>query len=272
MDAVTVACLQMRHGPTLEGNLATADRMLRQAEAAGADVAVLPEYWYLPMAGEVRANGVDPIFEEVRAWTLDRSRGSRMLLAANAPLREGGKTYNAVILAARGATVGVQRKIHPMPLEQTWGVAAATEPQVFEWNGLRVGVLVCADVLHPENARVLALKGARIALNPVLSPYRHPDPWKQAREAMMVARCYDNGFYLAKAGGFGAPKGGEIVGRSLVCGPTGVLARYDDERAEKIVAASLALAELEEFRKRHLALPRRNPAAYAELMRTSVEG
>lgn len=256
----------MRHGASFKDNLERAAAWLDRASAACVDVAVLPEYWYLPM-GEKRENGASPEFEEAREFLVEQSRRNGMLVAGNAPVRDGQKVSNAVVLVSEGREVGLQKKVHPMPLEETWGIAPDDRTDVFEWHSLRVGVLVCADVLHPETARILGVKGAEVVLNPVLSPFKTPDPTKAAREAMMVARCYDNGYYLAKAGGFGKPAGAEVVGRSMICGPEGVLARYADERNEELLTATLSLASLREFRKRHLALPRRRPEAYADLLK-----
>ncbi|HLF24683.1 MAG TPA: hypothetical protein VI565_12240, partial [Burkholderiales bacterium] len=67
-------------------------------------------------------------------------------------------------------------------------------------------------------------------------------------------------------GGYGEPVVGDIVGRSLVCGPTGVLAKYAAERGEEIVRATVDLVYLAEFRKRHLAMGRRRPDVYRDAL------
>lgn len=52
MDSVRVAVLQMVSGDQLDHNLAQAEALLRQAAAEGAELALLPEYFYLMPADE----------------------------------------------------------------------------------------------------------------------------------------------------------------------------------------------------------------------------
>ena len=47
MDSLRVAVLQMVSGDDLDHNLTQAEALLRQAAAEGAELALLPEYFYL---------------------------------------------------------------------------------------------------------------------------------------------------------------------------------------------------------------------------------
>ena len=253
MDILRVAALQMPHGPTLEGNLAKARSMVAQAREAGATLALLPEYWFATFAGPVEP-------APLRAFFADASRD--IIVAGN--LIEGGR--NLGVVYERGAPLLEQPKIHPMPREAANGIVGGETWRVAPVAGVPTGMLVCADVLYPEAARIVQLLGAQLLLNPVMSPYREADDTKEARDAIFVARAYDAGAFLVKAGGFrrGEPA---VAGRSLVTAPWGVLARYQNELAEEVLVVDLDLARLDRFRRHQATFPARRPSTYQELVR-----
>src|SRR5439155_21630666 len=137
-----------------------------------------------------------------------------------------GKLRNVGVVYDRGAVALEQLKIHPMPREAAAGVVGGDGLRAATVLGRPTGMLVCADVLYPEAARVLSLQGAEVLLNPVMSPYREVDNTKAARDAIFIARAYDSGPFVLKAGGFRRPdaNGSGIAGRSLVAAAWGILA------------------------------------------------
>lgn len=269
-----VAVVQSLHRDSVEANLDAARRHLADAAAKGAEVALLPEYWFLPPredpAAEVRGAALrEP---EFLAFLAEQSRATGMAVAANTLAASGDRLLNVLRVADAGRVAWTQPKIHPMPGEAAWGVAGGPKLVVHALRGVPAGGLVCADVLYPEAARLLALQGAEIVLNPVLSRLRTPDPTKDAREAVFVARAWDGACFVLKASGC-LP--GRIAGRSLVAAPWGLLARYRDEAAEEVLVADLDLAALRAFRKEQRGLEERRPDAYGALVdapRTNPEG
>lgn len=266
-DQVRAALLQMHLQPTLPQAEAKALTMARAAAAGGAALALLPEYWFMPTGGE-RPRGTDERFQGLREVLQRISREAGLALAGNAPERADGAVWNTLYVFDRGAPALQQRKVHPMPTEEGWGMAAARELTTAPWRGARLGGLVCADVLHPEAARILALQGAEVVLNPVMSWLKPDDRTKEARKAMFVARAYDNACFVLKAGSVGRTSlESQLVGRSMATAPWGIVAEAKDELAEEIVFADLDLARLREERKRSLSLGRRHPEAYGPLTR-----
>jgi predicted amidohydrolase len=263
--AVRVACVQMRLQPSVPDAQRHALELTRQAAAQGAQLVLLPEYWFIPDSGE-RLAGMDARFDGLAAWVQQASGEAGVLLAANAPVRSGGKLWNQLLLCDHGAVLGSQNKVHPMPTEERWGMSAAEQLASFAWGPTRLGGLVCADVLHPEAARILALQGAEVLLNPVMSFHKPRDDTKEARRAMFLARAYDNACFVLKAGSVAERARTKLVGRSLVASPWGMLAEARDELGEEVLLADLDLERLREERKRSLSLDRRNPKAYGALV------
>lgn len=263
-----VAVVQSRHEAASDANLAAARRHVADAAARGAEVVLLPEYWFLPHAGDgppttetVRqAAAREPEVLELLA-SLSAEHG--VAVAANSLRATGSGLRNVLRVADGGRVAWSQPKVHPMPGEAAWGVVGGPKLEVHTLRGVPAGGLVCADVLYPEAARVLAIRGAEIVLNPVLSRFRTPDPTKAAREAVYVARAWDGACFVLKASGF-LP--GKIAGRSLVAAPWGLVARYRDEAAEEVIVADLDLDALRAFRKEQRGFEDRRPDAYRGLV------
>ncbi|MCA1813845.1 MAG: carbon-nitrogen hydrolase family protein [Halobacteriales archaeon] len=261
MDALRVACVQMRLGRSVAEGEQAALRWLGRAKDAGARLALLPEYWFLP-EGE-RLDALDARFDGLDGWLQRASKELGMTVAANAPVRDGG-LWNRLLVYDDGRLVGQQDKVHPMPTEERWGVQAAQRIAALPWD-VKLGGLVCADVLHPEQARLLALQGAELLLNPVMSFRRRNDDTREARRAMFLARAYDNACFVLKAGSIAEDGPAKLAGRSLIAAPWGMLAEAPRDDAEELLLADLDLPRLREERKRSLSLDRRNPKAYAAL-------
>lgn len=266
MTVLRAACLQMRLAPTLEQAREHATAMARDARARGGELALLPEYWFLPPTDKA-IEGVPERFAGVRDLLPGMAREAGLTLAANALVREDGKLWNTMFVHDdQGQERGAQRKLHPMPTEVRWGVQAGDGLEVVPWGPTRLGGLVCADVLHPEAARILALRGAEVLLNPVMSYWKPNDATKEARRAMFVARAYDNACFVLKAGSIGDAGRAKLVGRSIITAPWGVLAEAKDELGEEVVLADLDLVRVREERRRSLSFPYRRPEAYAALL------
>lgn len=273
MDTLRACVVQMAHGDTLEDNLRHARALLAEARDGGARLALLPEYFFSVPGGSPTESA--PWAAALRGFFEETSRDLGLLVAGNLIERQGERVWNLGVAYEGGRAVLEQPKVHPMPREAASGVSAGERLRAQQAGGHPMGMLVCADILYPEAARVLALQGAEILLNPVMSPYREEDSGKSAREAIFVARAYDSGAFVLKAGGFrrpGSATGGPlgppraIAGRSLVAAPWGILARYRDDFTEELLFADLDFARLRQFRKAQLEFPARQPAAYRDLL------
>lgn len=256
-----VAAIQMPHGASLMENLATARAMAAAAAEAGARLALLPEYFFATFQG---APTRETHAVEVHEMLREASRDLGIVLAGN--LIE--PPHNVGVVYASGHLALEQRKVHPMPREAASGIEGGLALKAADVAGHKMGMLVCADILYPEAARVLALQTADILLNPVMSPWRDEDDGREARVAMYVARAYDAGAFVVKAAGYRRPagEGPAIAGRSLVTAPWGVLARAKDDFGEEILFADLDFDRLARFREKQALFPARRPEAYKDLL------
>lgn len=265
MDRLRAALVQMPHGASLDANLQQARACLEDARAAGAGLAVLPEYFFaaFPGAPPDAAEGA----VRIRDALARASRDLGLAVAANVIERRDGALWNLGVVYEAGVLVLEQPKIHPMPREAASGVAGGPSLRAGKVAGRPMGMLVCADILYPEAARVVALQGAQVLLNPVMSPWREEDDTLGSRDAIFVARAYDSGAFVLKAGGFRRADAPPVVaGRSLVAAPWGLLAKAKGEFAEEVVVADLDFGRLTRFREHQARFPARRPEAYGGLL------
>lgn len=256
----------MAHGDTLDDNLARAREMTRRAAQEGARIVVLPEYFFSPFDGRGPPAAAQHA-RAIRDALATTSRELHVALAGNVLEAAGAGFQNVGVVYDDGRLALEQAKVHPMPREAASGVEPGGPLHAARAAGHAVGMLVCADILYPEAARILQLAGAEILLNPVMSPYREDDPTKDARDALFVARAWDSGAFVLKAGGHrrrATPP--QVAGRSLIAAPWGMLARYRDDFADELVMADLDFGKLRRHREAQATFPARRPSAYRALV------
>lgn len=263
----------MRHGETLDDNLSRARDAIRAAADEGARLVLLPEYFFATFGAPDAAAGPRasaPHAPRIRALLADASRAHGVVVAANLIEERAGALANVGVAYEDGRETMRQEKLHAMPREAAAGVTGGAALHAANLLGRRAGMLVCADILFPEAVQVLALQGADILLNPVMSPWREADEGREARVALYVARAYDARAFVLKAAGHRRPDpsrpGPAIAGRSLVTAPWGVLARARDDFEDELLITDLDHARLAAFRAHQAGFPARRPDAYTGLL------
>ncbi len=152
------------HAGDFEANLATVCEGLATAADIGVAVMSFPESF---LAGYWR----DEAKCRANAWTIDGPEIAHVLeTTAQFPTMfmvgfnelHGDDLYNTVLLAERGELVGTYSKVFPCIAYFKPG----RETPVFEKDGVKFGIIICADGGYIDPARVLALKGAQIIFAP----------------------------------------------------------------------------------------------------------
>ncbi len=175
MRKLTVAAIQMSCTRDVAENLATAERLVRDAAKSGAKLILLPEllerqyfcqerrYDYYAYAKPTAEN------DAVRHF-LPITRELGVTLPVSFFERDGNVLYNTVAMLDCGKLLGIYRKTH-IPddhfyQEKFYFTPGNTGFRVFETSVGRVGVGICWDQWFPETARCLAINGAEILLYP----------------------------------------------------------------------------------------------------------
>jgi deaminated glutathione amidase len=252
-----VAVCQLNSRDQRDHNLVVARDLLERAAAAGADLAVLPEYVdYLgPGDGAPKPEGADG---EFAAFFAAAARELGIWVHAGS-FHEAGpderRTYNtSLVFSPDGDLVTSYRKIHLYDVEiagrvsyqESRSVAAGDQTVVAEIAGVRTGLSICYDLRFPELYRRLAVDGdARVLVVPAaFMLHTGRDHW----EVLLRARAIENQCFVVAAGQIGDHEPGRTCfGRSMIIDPWGtVLAQAPDTVG--IVTADLDLERLEQIR------------------------
>jgi predicted amidohydrolase len=253
-----VAACQVNSRADRGANLATAVELLERAAAAGADIAVLPEYVdYLgPADGEPKPELVDGEFAGVFA---DVARRLRMWVVAGSFHEVGpddGHTFNTTLVFDRtGSRAATYRKIHLFDIDlagrpevsyrESRRVAPGAEVVTLDVEGVRFGLSICYDLRFPELYRRLAIAGAQVLVVPAaFTTHTGRDHW----EVLLRARAIESQCYVVAAGQSGDHDGGRsCFGHSMVVDPWGtVVAQAVD--GVGLVVAELSMERVERIR------------------------
>ncbi len=219
-----------------KSNMEKIKRHLITAKSMGANIAVLPslfnvgpifEYYKSRRLEKAVKNGAEripgPVSEYLVALAIDLGM---FILGGPILERAGPKVFlSSIAISPRGIMLGKFRKMVKEPLDSH--VTAGKKPAILE-IGRPIGILAEGELLYPEIARTLAVKGATcmIALPRISNRYRNIDK-------VATTRSMENGVPVVMVGGAAETQGRIIASiPSLVAMPNGdveVLAEEDED-------------------------------------------
>ena len=184
----------------LSGNVARILQYAEQAERQGARLLLTPELGlcgYPPEDLLLRAG-----FYEACAQALGElaAKLPDIAVVVGHPLERGGKRYNAASLL-RGGRIAATYLKHDLPnytvFDEERYFDHGTEPCVFELDGIRFGLNICADVWEPEAALQARDAGAQVLLVPNASPYAREK--QESRYEVISDRIAETGMAVVYA-------------------------------------------------------------------------
>ncbi len=263
--------VQLNSTEDIDRNLASADRLVREAAALGAELVVLPEKWSVLGRPEQMEAAAEALDGRCIGWAraIAAELGIDLVAGSIVERREGqAKTSNTSVHIDRaGAVRAVYRKIHMFDVEVD-GVRYAESEREQPGDevvisdladGTRLGMSICYDIRFSELYRTLVDGGAEVL--PVPSAFTLAttrDHW----EVLLRARAIESQCFVVAANQIGtSPPGNRSGGRSLIVDPWGlVLATAPD--AETVIVADLDPAAQRDIRTRLPALRHRRPEVY----------
>lgn len=199
-----LACCQMPLTADKETNLNTAEKMIRTAAENGAGMVLLPEMYICPYAGSDFLTAAEPADgpANTRMSALAGELGIT-LFAGSIPEMEDGHIYNSCfVFGPDGSLLGRHRKVHLFDVDVKGGISfkesnvltAGDSITVVETPFGPVGVAVCFDIRFPEQFRIMAEHGAKLAVLPAaFNMTTGPMHWELA----LRSRAVDNQCYIA---------------------------------------------------------------------------
>ncbi|WP_036960334.1 carbon-nitrogen hydrolase family protein [Pseudoclavibacter soli] len=256
--ALTVAAGQFAPGADKVENLRLITMYVQEAADRGARLIVFPEYasYFSGRLGEDYVNNAEPLdgpFVQALAGLAERY--NLTIVAGMLEQVDNERRFSNTIVAVspQGQIVAEYRKVHLFDAfghrESQWVVPGPlVDPQIFDIDGLRVGIQTCYDLRFPEVTRRLIDFGAELVVIPAQWV---GGPLKEHHWSTLVqARAIENTAYVLAAGQ-SIPHG---IGRSLIVDPMGVVlsaagaedafisARVQPERIAQVREVNPALA------------------------------
>ena len=157
--------LAVAQSPSLAGdvaaNLHTIEAQCAQAQAQGADLILFPEchasgYSYRDLAALTAATA-DPLSGRIARRLSELAQRHDLVVCCGMFEREGDLIFNTHVVAFPDGRLDRQRKGITEGIESVV-ISLDRTRRVFEWNGLRFGILICADSAlqdHPEQFSAL---------------------------------------------------------------------------------------------------------------------
>ncbi|MES2784077.1 MAG: carbon-nitrogen hydrolase family protein [Pseudomonadota bacterium] len=246
---MNVAALQMVSGTSVQGNLDTARTLIAQAAQAGAELAVLPEYFCLmghrdsDKLAVREAPGAGPVQEFLA--TCAREHGL-WIAGGTLPLSGSDDDHvlnTSLVFSPQGRQAARYDKIHLFrydsgteQYDESRVIERGSQPASFEMNARdgkrwRIGMSVCYDLRFPELYRSL---DADVLLVPSAFTY---GTGKAHWELLLRARAVENlAFVIAAAQGGTHENGRRTWGHSMVVDPWGVVLAQQGEGAGVVLA------------------------------------
>ena len=284
MRNVMLAATQMACNWDIEGNVARAERLVREAAAQGAQIVLVQELFEAPYFCQdqlaeffVHAHPFDGNPLVARFARLAAELG--VVLPVSYFEKAGKAHFNSVaIVDADGAVLGNYRKSHipdgPGYTEKFYFSPGDTGFQAWKTTFATIGVGICWDQWFPEAARAMALKGAEILFYPTAIGSEPQDSsidsaghWQRAMQGSAASNLVP----LVASNRIGkepGQKGTEITfyGSSFIADPTGAKVAEADRTSETVLTATFDLDAIEAQRRAWGLFRDRRPELYKPLL------
>ncbi len=266
-------------------NIATADRLVREAAGIGAQIVLIPElfegpYFCIDMLAEHFARAFPVEGHPTVAHFQKLAAELNVVLPISIYERANNATFNTVVIVdADGAQLGIYRKSH-IPdgvgyTEKFYFNPGDTGFRVWRTRHATIGVGICWDQWFPEAARAMALQGAELLFYPTAIGSEPPDPaWDSSGhwQRVMQGHAGANLTPLVAANRIGreAGRAGEreitFYGSSFIADPTGAKVAEAGRDEEAVLTALFDLDAVREMRHSWGLFRDRRPDLYGALL------
>lgn len=248
------------------GNLARLSHQAHAAAARGASVLLCPEMFLTGynIGADAVARLAQPKDGSAAQYVADIARRSGIAIVYGYPeLADDEGIFNSVqMISAQGQELANYRKTHLFgDLDKRMFSASSDRSPVIEFNGWRLGFLICYDIEFPENSRQLALAGADL----IMVPTANMRPYDFIAQVTVRARAQENQCFVAYANYCATEAQIHYCGQSSVAGPDGSVLGLASDSQEELIVVELDPALIATSRSDTPYLRDRRPALYGDL-------
>lgn len=252
-------------------NTETVIENMKQAAANDADMLLLPECFLTGYDLSIRNNEAMSDNDNCIIKLCNIANEIGIGLVATALTKGNINPQNsAFVIDKSGKIIMKYSKVHTCVFADEKVLEAGNEFKVCNYDGVKVGVMICYDREYPESARVLMLKGAEIILVPNDCGSMKP------RVQALSTRAYENmcGVAMANPNGFNA---GNSCAFSPVCWDQNGMCVDNtlllaDDKTAGLFYADFDMEKIRNYREREMiGNTFRKVKAYSELLNNTVE-
>lgn len=248
---IKVAAIQMNCIlGNVEGNLAHAEHLIRNAVSQGARWVVLPElfntgYW-VPKLDVELAESI-PSGKTVQ-WMIRQAQKNHILVSGciMAKSRTSGIITDTALTVDEEGVLGVYDKVHLWDTEEQRFQNGSVIPEPIHYGDLRIGMQICYEIGFPDISRLLVLKGANVII--------YPSAFGRARyyvwDIQSKARALENGIYVIAVNRAGIDDNTVFLGgHSRIVAPDGSILCEAGLEEDAVLLAEIDLAECTKARR-----------------------
>lgn len=266
-----VAILQMRsQNRAYSTNTETIIEKMKESAQCGADILLLPECFITGYDLTISNNEALANNDESITKLCSAAKVLDIGVAATA-LTKGIKSpqNSAFIIDKDGKIIMKYSKVHTCDFADERILESGSEFKVCDFDGVKLGVMICYDREYPESARVLMLKGAEIILVPndcgTMKPRINALSVRAYENMCGIAMANPNGFNAGKSCAFSPicwDKDGMCIDNTLVMA---------DELSEGLFFADFDMDKIRNYREHEMmGNTFRKVKAYSELLNAEI--
>lgn len=267
-----VAILQMRsENRAYRKNTEIIIDKMKEATENGADILLLPECFITGYDLTIGNNEAFANNDNCITKLCETSKALNIGVTATALTKGNNAPQNsAFIIDKNGNIIMKYSKVHTCDFADERVLESGSEFKVCDFDGVKLGVMICYDREYPESARVLMLKGAEIILVPNDCGSMTP------RINALSVRAYENmcGIAMANPNGLNA---GKSCAFSPICWDSNGICVENtlamaDEITEGLIYAEFDIDKIRNYRKHEMmGNTFRKVNAYSELLNAEIK-
>ena len=247
----------------LEANMKKAEEMAMRIHDREKDVDLIL-YHECCLEGGIPLDSIDEDMTRrvMEFWSNLAKKCGSHILAGRLERKPEGIYNKATVFNPQGEVIADYAKIHLFNSERDT-ILPGDQLSVFTINGMRIGIMICADFGFPELARKYATSG-KVDVLAVSSSWAYPDDdlWDICNRA----RSSENACYVVSVDRVGPTCRGNVkVGRSMVCDPNGFIIANLVEKEDIYFVTDLFKSEVDDRRKEMKWLEWIRPEVYAAM-------
>ncbi len=230
MVSMKVGICQMEDKGSVEENVKSAVNYVKKSQ--NVDVLCFPEFFAYPL-GYLRKltekYGKRAVEKAYAGWILEEvvksSKKLRGYLIAGSVIEKSdNKYYNTCYVLRNGEIIAKYRKINVIDEEIKAGITPGKETVTFNVEGVKAGIMICADCLKEEIVKEVC-SNSKIVFLPI--SMTSPDHPKVEGHPLSIAMAKSYGVTVVKISRISVYDGKKFGVKSAVIDPSGIVAEAD---------------------------------------------